>query len=159
MKEALFKSLSITQYVNRCSNKNGTLLTVRREYRLKARQKHKNNKTNTSANILGVPPGPPPTLKPLRPFETGAGKIHTSKYAAHTKHLCCQMINICFCRTWHQGWSSKGSVCCMGHIQCYTLCPQVRYDCSLPTFHFYKYKKILFMELAETVHWMLSSCR
>ena len=47
MKEALFKSLSIIQYVNRCSNKNGTLLTVRRVYRLKARQKHKNNKTNT----------------------------------------------------------------------------------------------------------------
>lgn len=29
MKEAFFKSLSIIQYVNRCSNKNGTLLTVR----------------------------------------------------------------------------------------------------------------------------------
>lgn len=43
MKEALCKSLSTIQYVNRCSNKNGTLLTVRRVYRLKACQKHKNN--------------------------------------------------------------------------------------------------------------------
>lgn len=60
MKEALFKSLSIIQYVNRCSNKNATLLTVRRVHGLKARQKHKNNKTNTSANTLGVPPHPPP---------------------------------------------------------------------------------------------------
>lgn len=61
MKEALFKSLSIIQYVNRCSNKKGTLLTVRRVYWLKARQKHKNNKTNTSANTLGVRPRPPPS--------------------------------------------------------------------------------------------------
>lgn len=103
MKEALFKSLSIIQYVNRCSNKNGTLLTVRRVYRLKARQKHKNNKTNTSANTLGVPLTPLTTPKPLRPFESGAGKTHTSTYAAHTKHLCRPMINICLCRTWHQG--------------------------------------------------------
>lgn len=116
MKEALFKSLSIIQYVNRCSNKNATLLTVRRVYGLKARQKHKNNKTNTSANTLGVPPPPPPpTPKPLRPFETGARKIHTSEYAAHTKHLCCQMINICFCRSWHRSWSSRGSVSCGAH--------------------------------------------
>lgn len=86
MKEALFKSLSITQYVNRCSNKNGTLLTVRREYRLKARQKHKNNKTNTSANILGVPPGPPAPLQPLNP--SGLLKLEQEKYIhLNTLHI------------------------------------------------------------------------
>lgn len=43
----------------------GTLLTVRRVYRLKARQKHKNNKTNTWANTLGIPPHP---LQPPQAF-------------------------------------------------------------------------------------------
>lgn len=137
MKEALFKSLSIIQYVNRCSNKKGTLLTVRRVYWLKARQKHKNNKTNTSANTLGVRP---PPLQPWRSFETGAGERHTSTYAAHTKHLFFSNGKYLLFSDLNSEFNPPKDWCvCVvwGNLHYYTLCPQVIRDQRLLTFNVY----------------------